>query len=136
MTPRPQTAAWTVSGILLLVMLSLQLTGCSPNTTGVGYPPDLVAPKITLSGVSAGEVVTGSRVITAAAEDGDSRINSIEIFIDGESLLQGTFDAYAAQLTTALSGGTAAAGQHTLLVHAYDRAGNLAVESVTYHLIP
>src|SRR3989475_3089715 len=82
---------------------------------------DVTAPTITVSSPSEGASVPGSVVIVASATD-NTAVVRVEFFVDGVSVGNDT----TAPFQWPLAAGSLKDGNHTLMVVAYDAAGNSA----------
>src|SRR3989442_4851454 len=90
---------------------------------------DVTAPAITVSSPSEGASVPGSVVIVASATD-NTAVVRVEFFVDGVSVGNDT----TAPFQWPLVAGSLKDGNHTLMVVAYDAAGNSA--SSVRHVTP
>lgn len=101
----------------------------APNSPDASVTIDTTRPTLTIiSPASGAEFGDGSVSIEWQASDGLSGIDRYEVSLDG-----GTFQSTGTTPSTSFSG--LAAGQHTIVVRAYDRAGNLAEQSVTVSIV-
>jgi len=94
---------------------------------------DVTAPTITVSSPAEGASVPGSVVIVASATD-NTAVVRVEFFVDGVSVGNDT----TAPFQWPLAAGSLKDGNHTLMVTAYDAAGNSAssVRHVTAVNVP
>jgi len=94
---------------------------------------DVTAPAISVSSPSEGASVPGSVVIVASATD-NTAVVRVEFFVDGGSVGNDT----TAPFEWPLAAGSLNDGNHTLMVIAYDEAGNSAssVRHVTAVNVP
>jgi len=97
-------------------------------TVGVGMPPDIVAPTISITSPSATDIVEQGFTITATASD-DRDLVRVDFSIDGEVVGSATAAPYTFKTATNL-----AYGEHLVEATAYDTI-NMASDSVTVNLI-
>lgn len=106
--------------------------GCAPNPTGVAYPADFTAPRVSIVGITDGQRLTAPMAIAVRASDDDSPVTEVRIYLDGVEAVSAGFDSYSAELTYTLAAGADHAGAHSIVVQARDAAGNLADAAVAY----
>src|SRR6266567_5565037 len=86
-------------------------------------------PTLTVTSPSSGATLEGSATVTWDASDSLSGIDHYEVSVDG-GVFQGTGASPSASF------GDLGAGDHTVTVRAYDRAGNIQTASVTFAFVP
>jgi len=100
-----------------------------PATADASMTIDTTAPTLTVSSPSSGATLEGSATVTWNASDSLSGIDHYEVSVDG-----GAFQGTGA--TPSASFVDLGAGDHTVTVRAYDRAGNVQSASVTFAFVP
>jgi len=102
----------------------------SPASAAKSITIDTTAPKVSISSPSSGSTIRGTVTLTATATD-NVGVSKVELYVDNSYKLADTSSPYNFSLnTSALKN-----GNHTLLVKAFDKAGNVATNSVTVKVI-
>src|SRR6266545_872035 len=106
------------------------LTNALPATIAdAAMTIDTTAPTLTVTSPASGATVEGSATVTWDASDSLSGIDHYEVSVDG-----GAFQSTGASPSATF--GDLAAGDHTVTVRAYDRAGNVQTASVSFAFVP
>ncbi len=98
------------------------------NNTVTPPPVDTVAPVVTIVLPLDGATVSGTETISATATDNSGTIAKMEIYLDGVLQLQNTLKS---SILDRWNTRKSADGPHTIVVKAYDAAGNIGQKSVT-----
>lgn len=115
----------------------ITITQLSHNTTGATVevtftvapppPPDSIAPIVSITSPLNGAKLKGSSTTIKANATDNVGVIKIELYIDGVFKSQTT----ASSLTYKWNFRTAANGAHTILVKAFDAAGNVGTKQIT-----
>jgi hypothetical protein len=123
------------------------LSACEESSTpsGIRGENDATGPTVTVTGIAAGQVVTGPITITVTARDTESTISSVNALVEypdsggtatlAQDVYAGDFDSYEATgsftLDPAEFPGAVGAGC-TLWVHAWDAADQHGFTTVVF----
>jgi hypothetical protein len=88
---------------------------------------DNVNPSVAITAPNADQTVSGTLTIAVSASDAGTNITHVDIVIDGTTVSSDTSSPYEYEWNTA----TATNGVHTIIVIAFDFAGNSANQSIT-----
>ncbi len=94
--------------------------------TVVTPPTDTQAPSVTITSPVNGQQVSGTVVVSATATD-DIGVSKVEFLIDG-TLKQ---TSSSAPYSYSFASSSLSVGNHTIVVKAYDAAGNVGTKSLT-----
>jgi len=86
---------------------------------------DSILPTVSITSPAAGAVVSGRVSILASASD-DTRVASVEFYVDGALIGRDSGSPYSTAWNTRKAG----FGSHTIMVRAIDAAGNKAEQSI------
>ena len=100
-------------------------SGVVVNVNNTAVISDVVAPTVVVSSPASGATLGSSVTVTASASD-NVGVTSMEVYLDGVLRASGT----SSTISTKLSTRKLASGAHTIVVKAYDAAGNVASSSV------
>ncbi|HWT55841.1 MAG TPA: Ig-like domain-containing protein [Candidatus Microsaccharimonas sp.] len=95
-------------------------------TVTISNQGDKVAPVVTITQPGNGSVITNSLTVTATATD-NTGVTRLEIYLDNALKATTTSGNYTTKLNTR----KLASGTHTIMVKAYDAAGNVGSSSVS-----
>ncbi len=116
---------------VLVPLLALGWLGCERKDT---TPPTNV--RIT-GGITADEVVTGARTVTATAEDDSGHIAKIEILASSTVICSDEEEKHSGEtFSCSWDSSTIASGRYELVAKAYDPSGNAAVTAAVPFTIP
>ena len=132
-TTAPYASTWNAAsasvGSHTLTARAVDVAGNAATSTvsvTVPTPPDTTPPAIAITAPANGDVVSGLVAIPALASD-DVGVARVEYRVDGQLVFTDT----AAPYTATWDASSATAGSHTILVAAYDAAGNSTSSSVS-----
>jgi hypothetical protein len=101
-------------------------TSSASVTVSVSNQSDTIAPTVTISSPANGSTIGSKVTINASATD-NVGVVSMEVYVDG--VLKGS--STSGSVSVSWSSRKATSGSHTILVKAYDAAGNIGQSSVT-----
>ncbi|MCM0083376.1 Ig-like domain-containing protein [Geomonas sp. Red32] len=106
------------------------LGNAKPDIYGTGAPvADTTAPTASISSPAAGATVSGTVSIGASASD-NVGVTKVELYVDGALAASDTASPYSFSWASS----AVANGSHTLLVKAYDAAGNVGQGSISVNV--
>ncbi len=93
-------------------------------------PADTTLPVVSISSPLNNAIVSGTRTINASASDNSGSISKMEIYVDNILLKQNTLTA---SISYRWNTRKISIGSHTIVVKAYDAAGNVGEASITVY---
>ena len=133
-TSKPETCSYTIqsasTNYVGIRMYTSYASSTSYTVTVTYYEEsgvDTEAPSVTITSPTSGATVSDTITIAASASDNEG-VDYLRYNVDGGSWNTDSFSPYSWSLdTTGLSGGT-----HTIYVEAYDAAGNVGTDSLSF----